>query len=157
MKYLIAAVLLMAYSVQAEDCTETVDINHGKDRYEITTDVPAHLRGATITVTQADGSSSTVPAERFKVVPRAQQFLITTLETYKVISCSASKNRLSALGGVGARNGLKTTTSGNTTTVETSNGINGGLQYQHMLNDTISIGVQGQSNKTGSLLLGVDF
>ncbi len=157
MKYLIALVLIMAYSAQAQDCSEEVTTTHGDSKYSLEKGAAAYLKGATITVTLADGSSSAVPAERFKVVPRIQQFMISTIETTKVISCQASKNRLSALGGVGARNGLKTTTSGNTTVVETSSGAVGGLQYQHMLNDTLSLGVQGQSNKTGSVLIGLDF
>ncbi len=157
MKNLIVLVALFANCALATDCTEEVSTQQGTDHIEISRDTPKYLQGATITVTLADGRSSTVPAERFRVVPRKQQSILSRVETTKVISCSASKNRASLLGGYGARNGLKTTTTGSTTTVETSSGVVGGLQYQRMLNETLSVGVQGQSNKTGSVLIGLDF
>ena len=162
MNKLIMLMLLVAGNAQGGEpqCTEQVGQAEAKEKLEITTDVPSHLKGATITIKQADGRESTVPAERFKVVPRMQQFIVTKLETSKVTSCTTNeprKNRVSLLGGYGARNGLKVTTSGSVTTVESSSGAVGGAQYQRMLGERWSIGVQGQTNETGSLLLGLDF
>ena len=44
--------------------------------HTVNTDVPKHLQGATITITKADGTSSTVPAEKFMVVPRKQKTIV---------------------------------------------------------------------------------
>jgi hypothetical protein len=126
----------------------------------ISTDTPNHLKGAVIIVRQKDGRESVVPAERFKVVPRKQQFIVTTLETNSTISCTTNeprKNRVSLLGGHGAQEGLTSTKTGTTVTVESNVGLVGGAQYQRMLSDRVSVGVQGQTNKTGSLLIGLDF
>ena len=162
MKNLIMAMFLIVNISFASEptCTEQVGQVEEKEKLELTTDVPKYLKGATITVTKADGSSSTVPAERFKVVPRKQQFIVTKTEVSKTISCSAEenrKNRVSLLGGYGSRNGLTTTRNATNVTVESSSGVVGGAQYQRMLNNRWSLGVQGQTNGTGSLLLGLDF
>jgi hypothetical protein len=161
-KYLIALLALFSMVAFAGDpvCSEQTSAEEATAELEIKTDVPNYLKGATITVTLADGSSSTVPAEKFKVVPRLQQFITTHTATTKVVSCSTNspnKNRVSLLGGHGAQAGLNSSVSGTTTEVESKTGLVGGAQYQRMLNDTLSIGVQGQTNKTGSLLLGIDF
>ncbi len=162
MKKLFIVMLLVAINSVAGEpqCTEQVGQSEAKESLEIKTDVPNYLKGALIIVRLADGRESTVPAEQFKVVPRRQQFIVTKLETSRVTSCITNeprKNRVAVLGGYGARNGLTTSRSGDTVTVESSSGAVGGAQYQRMLNDRWSVGVQGQTNETGSLLLGLDF
>ncbi len=158
---LIVLFSVIGFNAFAETNCETSAVStYVDDAYNITTDVPNYLKGATITVRLKDGRESTVPAERFKVVPRKQQFLVKTIKSDKTVSCTTNeprKNRVSVLGGHGAQEGLKSTTSGSTTTVESNVGLVGGAQYQRMLNDRWSLGVQGQTNKTGSLLLGIDF
>jgi len=160
MKYLI--IMLLSFSSMASEpvCSEQTSAEETTGQLEIKTDVPNHLKGATITVRLADGKETTVPAEMFKVVPRKQQFVTTKTQITKVSSCVTSepnKNRVSLLGGHGTKSGLDTSVSGTTTEVETKAGLVVGAQYQRMLNDTLSIGVQGQSNKTGSVLIGIDF
>lgn len=161
MKYLIIAMLVSFGAHAAEPvCSEENSQEVATETKEITTDVPSHLKGATIIVRTADGRESSVPAEKFKVVPRKQQFIVTKTEKAKVLSCTTNepkKNRVAVLGGHGAQGGLKSSQSGSTVEVESKTGAVGGLQYQRMLNDTLSIGVQGQTNKTGSLLIGIDF
>ena len=156
MKYFIVAMLL---SLQAyAECTEELSEEIVMETKEITTDVPSHLKGATIIVRLADGRESSVPAEKFKVVPRKQQFVVSKTERSKLLSCRENKkNRVSLLGGHGAQSGLTSKQSGNTVEVESDVGIVGGAQYQRMLNDMLSVGAQIQTNKTGSVLLGVDF
>ena len=67
------------------------------------------------------------------------------------------KNRVSLLGGHGAKAGLDSSSNGSVVEVESRTGVVGGAQYQRMLGERLSIGGQLQSNKTGSLLLGLDF
>lgn len=160
MKYLIALTLFLNLGniAFAKSCTEEVGEAQVKKQLEISTDVPAHLRGATITIRLADGRESSVPAEKFKVVARKQQFIVTELERSKVTSCVKNRShRVSGLIGHGAQAGLKTSANGNMVEVESKTGIVGGGQYQYMLNDRLSIGGQYQTNETGSFLLGIDF
>ena len=141
----------------AADCAETTSEAVTTETLVLKTDVPAHLKGATITVRTADGRESTVPAEKFKVVPRMQQYVVTKTKQETMKTCGPNKNRLSVLGGNGSKSGLVSSTNGKTVEVESKVGFVGGAQYQRMLNDTISLGVQGQTNKTCSLLIGIDF
>lgn len=155
-------ILLFAVTANAAEpvCSEQQTEAVATESMEIKTDVPSHLKGATITVRLADGRETTVPAERFKVVPRKQQFIVTKTEKSKMVSCTSNdpaKNRIALLGGHGAQAGLNSSVSGTTTEVESNVGLVGGLQYQRLITDTISLGVQGQTNKTGSVMIGLDF
>jgi hypothetical protein len=154
MKYLlIIALLFPQFVLAAQTCSEEQAV----EKKEINTDVPTHLRGATIIIRQVDGKESSVPAEKFKVVPRKQQYLVTK----SLMTCSASeKNRASVLAGYGGTGALSKDTSklsSGQTTVHTKEGFVGGVQIQRKVSERLSIGVQGQSNKTGSILLGIDF
>jgi hypothetical protein len=162
MKYAIAMFLVSINVIASEPvCSESVGDVVSTETKEINTKVPKHLKGAVIIVRQADGKESVVPAEKFKVVPRKQQFLVTKTEKSKTMSCTTnkpSKNRVALLGGHGTKSGLgKIKQVGSLVEVESNVGLVGGAQYQRMLNDTLSVGVQGQTNKTGSLILGLDF
>jgi hypothetical protein len=159
MKYLLIIASLMIVNVKAEDCTTTSSADEIKEQIEIKTDVPKHLEGAKIIVRLADGRESEVPAERFKVVPRKQQFITTKVQSNSTMVCkNVDKNRVSALIGRGAKNGLgRSTTINGVTEVESNVGAVGGLQYQRVIHKNISVGVQGQTNRTGSVMLGIDF
>lgn len=161
MKLFIIMIALLASPALAEqDCkTESGEVTI-TGQTEIRTDVPNYLKSATITVTLADGRSSTVPAERFKVVPRLQQFIVEKKERTTVISCTSNeprKNRVSVLGGSGRQSGLETSQTGSTLEVSNKVGLVGGLQYQRMISNRLSIGVQGQTNKTVLGNIGLDF
>jgi len=158
MKALLFSILLVFSGYAFADCSETTSAEAVDQVFELTTDVPSHLKGATITVKLADGRESTVPAEQFKVVPRKQEFIITrTKQTTTKLCKDSQKNRVSLVAGKGPKGSLQTDRSGNKLTVEEQIGAVGGLQYQRKLNERISVGIQGQTNETGSLLLGLDF
>jgi len=160
-KFLILTILMVSLTNTAlAECTEESSKTEVVDATIITTDVPNHLKGATITVTLADGKSSTVPAELFKVVPRKQEKIVTKVQNTKVVSCTnniTSKNRVSALGGYGSQGGLNVSNNGSRVEVESKMGAVGGLQYQRLLTDELSVGVQVQTNSASSLLIGFDF
>lgn len=162
MKTLFAVFFVLVSSALAAEpvCTTTESAIEATRTRTLDASVPGFLKGATITVKLADGRESTVPAEKFKVVPRAQQFVVEHTEHVIRTECSSNtpnKNRVSGLIGHGAQAGLSSSVSGPTTEVESNVGLVGGAQYQRMLNDTLSVGVQGQTNKTGSILIGIDF
>jgi hypothetical protein len=125
----------------------------------INTDVPSHLRGASIIVRLKDGSESVVPAEKFKVVPRVQQVITTqvTKDTVRECKLDGEKNRLSVLVGHGRKDGLDVENNGSNVEVSNRVGLVGGIQYQRKIIGRLSVGGMVQSNKTVSGGLGVDF
>jgi hypothetical protein len=155
-----AYVLIMIFfgnKVFAADCTTTSNAEVVQETTEIKTDVPSHLKGATITVRLADGRETTVPAEKFKVVPRAQQFIVAKTYQLNRQVCSPEKNRLSLLGGNGPKEGLNRHKTATKVTVESDVGAVGGLQYQRLLDHGLSLGIQGQSNESVLVNIGIDF
>lgn len=160
--YLVLVLALTGVAQASDDCSVAVGEEQVAETVTISTDVPAHLKGATIIVRRKDGKESAVPAELFKVVPRKQQRIVTRTQQSAVIACreQPKKNRVSGLIGHGAQSGLNANTSSQPgyATVESNVGVVGGVQYQRKLGDSpFSAGAQLQTNKTGSLLLGIDF
>ena len=104
---IIALIAVLPIIVQASDnCSTTSDAEQIEEQMEIKTDVPSHLKGATIIVRLADGKETAVPAEKFKVVPRKQQYLVTKTKQLDKMVCGPEKNRISLLAGKGQKSGL---------------------------------------------------
>lgn len=153
---LIPFITSLAFAV----CDEKVDSQEVQDVTELTTEVPAHLVGATITVRLADGQTSVVPAEKFKVVPRAQQFIVTKVKTSSQITCNVNphKARVTVLAGHGTKEGVQSSTKPGVVEVESRHGAVYGVQGQYLLNERLSLGAQIQNNKTFfPFVLGYDF
>lgn len=162
MKY--AFILLVAFltnAVAKADCNTQNSEAQATEQLVIQTDVPKHLVGATICVKQADGRESCVPAEKFKVVPRKQQFIVTKTKESSVTTCSVDqarlKNRVSLLGGEGPKKNIEVTREGDTVTLESKSGAVGGVQYQRELTRRINVGAELLSNQTGLVSIGLDF
>lgn len=161
MKFIILTLLfgLTSYA-EEKDCVETVDTK--VESKDINTPVPQHLRGATILIKKADGTIQEVEAENFKVVPRKQQFIVSKKEKV-VVNCDKKcdelkRNRLSLLVGRGAQRGLNNTqVSPTLVEVENNVGLLIGLQYQRLITDTVSLGVQAISNNSALGMVGIDF
>lgn len=156
-KIIIATMMIFPMFVQAENCSTTSGEEKVEETKEITTDVPNYLKGATIIVRTADGRESSVPAELFKVVPRKQQFIVTKTKQTDKTMCRPDKNRVSVMAGNGPKEGLDRSKSGTTVTVESRVGAVGGLQYQRMITEKVSLGVQGQTNESVMFNIGLDF
>ena len=167
MKTFIAILVLLSpmFALAAETCSTSSGAETVEEQLEIKTDVPKHLQGATICVVQADHKMSCVPAEKFKVVPRKQQFIVSKTKQVDKTSCTtaaeeAKRNRISLLAGRGTQEGVDRSSDGNKVTVESKVGAVGGAQYQRLLpvlDDRLSIGAQLQTNKTILLNVGLDF
>lgn len=168
MKYIVlilTALSFNSYACAEEKCSTDLKKASLEDVLDIKTDVPEFLKDATITVTLKDGRTSTVSANEFKVVKRIQQFIVKREKLEYVTKCSSNdRNRVSVMAGQGTQSGLSRNNDNapDQVTVENKVGAVYGAQYQYKTDLTIfskplSIGVQGQTNKTGSLLLGVDF
>jgi hypothetical protein len=141
----------------ALNCSTTSKAEEVFETREITTDVPDYLKGATITVRLADGKETSVPAEKFKVVARQQQFIVTKTKQLDKTTCTPEKNRLSLLAGNGPKEGLNRSKTPSTVTVESRVGAVGGLQYQRLITEDISLGIQGQTNESVLVNIGLDF
>lgn len=159
-KYLVLLSLCVPFTLfSSQNCSTQSGEETVEEQLEITTDVPAHLKGATIIVRTADGRESSVPAEKFKVVPRKQQFIVSKTKQVDTTTCSneANKNRISLLGGNGPKEGLTRSSDGKTVTVKSKTGAVGGAQYQRLLTERLSVGGQVQTNKSVLLNIGIDF
>lgn len=158
--------LALISSLAQADCVDQNTENTEVETTTISTDVPKHLKGARITITLADGRTSTVPAELFKVVPRKQQRVITKVKSSTVRTCTNEapelKNRISLLGGRGAKEGLDSRTNGSTVEVESKVGTIFGVQYQRVLpvkvfGKPLNVGGQVQTGKSALGSVGIDF
>jgi hypothetical protein len=157
---LIIITLFISSQAMAKDCQTTNKSDQVTETIVITTDVPNHLKGATITVTKANGESSVVPAELFKVVARKQERIVSKVLEKETITCrenSNPRNRVSLLGGYGPKSGLTKDVSSSRVEIESHTGLNAGVQYQRNIYEDISVGAQVQSNKAGALIIGLDF
>jgi hypothetical protein len=162
MKYLsLLFIAMLALNAQASDTCTLSDSSAevAEEKMEIKTDVPSHLVGATIVVRLADGRETSVPAEKFKVVPRVQQFVVTKTKKTDTLVCKGEqkKNRVSVHAGNGPKEGLKSTNYGTFVEVETNVGAIYGVQYQHLITDKISVSGQVQSNESVLIGIGLDF
>lgn len=150
------------HSAKAEDSCQVIN-------QDVNTPAPAALKDGYVTIHNKDGSERIVPSNDFKVVKRQQQFkvkeVITTKEVVKtvavpveVITNHPKKNRISLLAGQGPKTGLtQVGAPPGAVALESNTGVIFGISYQRMLNDTISIGAQGSSNKSLMGSIGVDF
>lgn len=163
---LIVLTMFAASIVMAEDCSTAEEVASSEERMEIKTDVPGHLKGAKVCIFYETGPNlgyHCVPAEKFKVVPRQQQFIVTKVQKTDKITCSVKvkddkeKNRVSLMGGQGPKYGLQRSVEPGKVTVESNSGLIGGAQYQRLLTDKVSVGAQVQSNESVLVNVGLDF
>lgn len=165
MKHIIFTLIaLFSCSAFAEmSCHEDVSQKQTQSQVDANTATPAWLKGATITITKADGSVSTVSADKFMVVPRAHKRPVTNVTTAMTKSCMGiNRHRLGVLAGQGPKGGLRTDRSGapGEVTVESKVGVIGGGQYQYLtplLDNRLFLGVQGQTNDSVLGNIGIEF
>ena len=157
MKNLIYTLLMLACCARvhaAENCREAA-VTESKI---IGDELPAHLKGKSIVI--VDNATNQVQyvfkTEEFKVVRRKREVMITK----ELITCrkfESAPNRVSVLGGQGPTGHLDRQGNTDHTTVSTDVDFVGGVQYQRMLSERLSIGVQVQSSKTTLGVIGLDF
>lgn len=159
MKYLIFMALAMSSTSFAADCKEEIYSSNEDVVYEVNSKIPEHLRGATITVRLADGKESTVPAEKFMVVPRKQSTIAGTNWTVtKVRSCD-TKDRNLIIGEVRKdHKNFDTETNGKEAKTYSNKEVIPGVNYfRRELLGPIGAGAGVDSNGTLKGLIGVEF
>lgn len=158
-KILSLIVLCLPMISFASDCSTTVDEEVVQSQLEIKTDVPKHLKGAQICIFKQETGYNCVPAEKFKVVPRMQQFIVSkTVQQHKTM-CSAEvrKNRIGVAVGRGTKSGFDRSSTPNSQTVSTKVGDLAAAQYQRLVTERLSINGQVLSNDSGLVGVGWDF
>ncbi len=168
MKYIIIMLMFFVNVAQAaESCSENVNVDTKDVVYAVNTDMPKHLKGATITVTLANGKTSTVSADKFMVVPRKQQTVVGQDKiSTKTISCTNNLDTKKNIVFVDAKKeytGIETSTSvnGNTqqVTVSSKKELVPGLNYyrRQILDSKIGAGVGIDTNGQLKGMVGLDF
>lgn len=158
--------LLATMTVNAEQtCNENVATSKQDVTYAVNKDIPKHLIGATITVTLADGSTSSVPAEKFMIVPRKQYTVVAEqVNTTKTLTCKVAgkKNNVS----IGLRKdvvGLDKSTNaipnGIQAKVKEDKDIVPSINYyrREVIGGAVGFGVGIDKNGTPSASVGLDF
>ncbi len=164
MKKLICLLIMLPSLSYALECGETKqEINETQSSQGVETVVPSHLKGATITITLADGSKETIKAEEYMVVKRKHTrpvLVISTKESSR--SCEtkvidSGKKNIISVQAVRSQSGLsKNVVSPTTVEVETKKSIGAGVMYQRKF-DELVIGVGADTNRGVNLGVGLEF
>jgi hypothetical protein len=130
------------------------------------TQVPSYLKDAEITVRLKNGKEYKYSANTHAVVTRASSNKKKPAEVIvreKVVIkerivevAKPTKNRVRLVGGRGP-DGLDTDRKSDSVEISTRKGNVGGIGYDRLLDDKISVGAQIMSNGTSTLGLGLDF
>lgn len=165
---ILGVLILVQNSIAGEhQCEQKRNVINQEIVYEVNKDLPKHLIGATITITQANGKTSTVPAERFMVVSRKQKTVVgSNTVTIVTNDCTndldIKKNTVMVEGAYGIRNVTTETSFGlGTVTAKTyvEKAIVPGIDYyrRQVLDTPIGVGVGIDARGLGKAFLGLDF
>jgi hypothetical protein len=167
MKNLILVLFLLfaASSFAGETCNEDVDVRNEDVVYTVNKDMPKYLEGATITVTLANGKSSTVPAEKFMVVPRVQKTVVgQNVLIAKKVTCSKSGNKNLLIGEVrkdvtGHETKTEAIPGGIQSTTSSVKEVVPGINYyrRELFDSSLGAGVGVDTNGTVKGLIGIEF
>lgn len=149
MKYII--LLLIVPSISFAECQSQSQ----ESTEAVTTQAPKPLQGGEITVVTREGYLFTFKSDEYMVVPRKHTRKVVNKQA--MCTAESKRNRVSVLAGQGAQSGLTTKRNGPNAEVESNVGFVGGAQYQRLLNDRISVGVQVQSSETALGVIGLEF
>ena len=157
MKYLILiAALFVSFEVKAE-ATAASAANPQHIEQERDGKVKTYDGDEWIVVKRRKGpkpAAKPAPVCEPKVVKVTETKTETKYVTQKV---EQRKNRLSLAAGQGPNPGIDTSTAGVSAEARTKVGAVGAVQYQRLLTERVSAGLQLQSNKTTLIELGFDF
>jgi len=159
MKYLLLF-LLTTNTASALECGKTNQSIHTvKLEVDAQTDVPKFLRGATITITQANGKTETVKAEEFMVVKRKHKRPVLSTVVFKTtLKCSdISKKNIISGKLVDGYSDVSTNVTGKSAKISLDRQLGVGLQYQRQVADKLFLGVGADSNRGAEALLGFGF
>lgn len=163
MKKLITLFMLISSVSVAQECGKTMSTSQETvGSMDVMTEVPSGLKGATITITKADGSTETVSAEKFMLVKRKHKRPILTVKTKSTtLMCKSTKsnpeNILSLEALVGQSGLEKNIISPSQVEVKTKSGLGVGLMYQRNVYKDLYLGGKVDSNENVGLSVGLGF
>lgn len=164
MKKLITVFMLISSVSMAQECGETITSSQETQSHvEVTTAVPEHLKGATLTITKADGTSETVKAEDYMLVKRKHKRPVVGITTQtKTLLCEKKSEKnaenILSLEAVSGQAGLeKNIISKSEVEVKTKKGLGLGLMYQRNIYKDLYLGGKVDSNENVGLNIGVGF
>ena len=157
--------LMAAGLANADDCSEKTITQTNPVKYEVNKNLPKYLQGATITVRLANGKETTVPAERFAVVPRSQQFVVgQAVNTSKTLTCKAKSKRNNVIVDVrrdfvGVNKVASSTATTQTLKVTSDKAIIPAINYyrRQVLESDLGLGVGVDSSGVLKGMLGIEF
>jgi hypothetical protein len=169
---IIIALCITSKLYAAPACKTNVDTKITEERKDMNTQMPKALKGATVCVKQVDGKENCMAAEKFKIVPRKQQLVVTKIKEVDTIHCEPQivehevvrevkveprKNRISLHVGEGPKDSLNRDNYPTQVLVETQAGLAAGAQYQRLITERLSLGAQLYTNKSMFIGVGLDF
>ncbi len=161
MKYLLIILMSLTSVSNAQECKETHSEIVQDVVYMVNKNMPAHLKGATIIVRQANGKETSVPAERFMVVPRKQKTVAgqNKLVMSKLRCDKDQKKNIVYVGAKKELTDLETRVSGNTARVESSKTLVPSVNYMRrkVLNSDLNLGIGIDKNSQIGGTIGLDF
>ena len=151
--------------VNAQECSEQVSTQVNPVKYQVNKNLPKYLQGATITVRLANGKETTVPAERFMVVPRSQQFVVgQAVNTSKTLTCKAKSKRNNVIVDVrrdfvGVNKVSSSTSISQTLKVTSDKALIPAINYyrRQVLESDLGLGLGVDSSGTLRGMLGIEF
>ncbi len=162
MKNLIVTLITLIFTSNAFalECGETQRSSSTEEsQVEVVTNVPNHLKGATITLTKADGSKEVLKAEEYMVVKRKHNRPVikeTTRESSLACKATDRKNIVS-LKAVDGYSDVKKSQTDSSASLEVKRQVGVGIQYQHAITERVYLGVGADSNRGAEALLGWGF
>lgn len=160
MKKILLMIILLP-TISFADCSEIQATQVNDLHYNVDKMLPNYLKGAKITVVLADGSTSTVPAEKFMVVPRKQQIIIGKSENItKRIMCKNSNKKNIIIGEIRKDiTDLDVSSDGKQAHIESIKEITPGVNYyrRELFDSSIGAGVGVDTNGVVKGMVGIDF
>lgn len=168
MKKLLYLLIMLPTFSFALTCGETKsEVTETKTEQEVETVVPAHLKGATLTITLANGSKEVVKAEEYMLVKRKHKRPVVRVSSKETtLACEtkvveSSKKNIISVQAVRSQSGLsKDVVNPTTVEVETRRSVGAGVMYQRKV-DTgtrdVVFGIGADTNKGINLGVGLEF
>lgn len=158
---------MISVNVNALECGETEKtVSTAVGEMEVVTDVPNFLKGATITITKADGSSEVVKAEEYMVVKRKHlRPVVHAFSKEEKLTCKVElvksepeplKNIVS-LKAVDGYSDVKKREDAAGVELKVERQVGLGVVYQRNLSDNLYLGGEVDANKGVGVLLGLGF
>lgn len=156
-----AVVVFFMNEAYAKECKTLSKSDVQEVKEDVNTEVPKGMEGAVIIVRTKDGRESSVPIEKYKVVPRKQQFKVTKTNTTEKMLCEADETKnMIVVGGRKDHRDLDVDVSsdGKTASVVSEKGLVLDASYiRRKAIGPVGAGVGIDTNGTPKAMLSIDF